>query len=254
MRTACFHAESLAKLLRKRKVATMAELKAALGTAVDVTVFRKLQELDYRTSYSHGGGYYTLAEIPEFDEWGLWFWRSVYFSAHGTLLSTLDAFVQGSEAGYFASELESRLHVGVKEALLTLTLRERVVRERIGGRFLYCSPEPPRRRQQVLTRKQQEVEPRLAGGVGLGRVVPEELKAAIVLFFGLLDEKQRRLYAGLESLKFGHGGDRQIAELFGLDVHTVARGRQQLVTRDIELDRVRKSGGGRKALEKKRRR
>ena len=35
-----------------------------------------------------------------------------------------------------------------------------------------------------------------------------ELQAAIILFFSVLDEKQRRLYAGLESQKFGHGGDR----------------------------------------------
>ena len=254
MRMERFHAETLAKLLSKRKVATMTELKAALGTAVDVTVFRKLKELDYRTSYSHGGGYYTLSEIPQFDESGLWSCRNVHFSVHGTLLSTLEAFVEEAEAGYFVSELESRLQVGVKEALLELTRRGRVGREQILGRFLYCSPESQRRRQQILIRKQREAQPSLAGGVALGRVVPAELKAAIVLFFTLLDEKQRRLYAGLESLKFGHGGDRRIAELLGIEAHTVARGRQQLVARDIELKRVRRSGAGRKPLEKKRRR
>jgi len=30
----------------------------------------------------------------------------------------------------------------------------------------------------------------------------------MVLFYSLLDEKQRRLYAALESLEWGHGGDR----------------------------------------------
>jgi hypothetical protein len=68
-----------------------------------------------------------------------------------------------------------------------------------------------------------------------------------------LDEKQRRLYAGLESIKLGHGGDKKIAQLFGLDMHTVAKGRQELWSGKIETDRVRRVGGGRKMLEKKRR-
>ena len=74
----------------------------------------------------------------------------------------------------------------------------------------------------------------------------------MILFFSLLDEKQRRLFAGLESQKLGHGGDRKIAELFGLDVHTVARGRREVFGGQIERERVRQVGGGRKAIEKKR--
>ncbi len=43
--------------------------------------------------------------------------------------------------------------------------------------------------------------------------MPEELRAVIVLFASLLDERQRRLFAGLEALKCGWGGDRRIAQL-----------------------------------------
>ena len=81
--------------------------------------------------------------------------------------------------------------------------------------------------------------------------MPDELRAAIVLFFSLLDEQQRRLYAGLEALKTGRGGDGRIAELLGVDVGTVARGRRELLAQDVEADRVRRAGGGRPALEKK---
>jgi hypothetical protein len=218
-----------------------------------MTVFRKLKELGYRTSYSHGGSYYTLDGIPEFDELGLWSHRDVHFSAHGKLLATLEALVEDSDAGGFAAELEDVLHVGVKEALLTLVRRRRIVRQEVAGLFLYCSRNPTKRKQQILMRKAREAEPGLAGGVALGRIVPDEIKAAIILFFSLLDEKQRRLYAGVESLKYGHGGDRKIAELLGLNVGTVARGRWQLLQEDVDIDRVRKAGGGRKAVKKKRR-
>ena len=67
----------------------------------------------------------------------------------------------------------------------------------------------------------------------------------------MLDEQQRRLYAGLESLKLGRGGDRGLADFLDLDPHTVARGRQQLLAQDVEVDRARKAGGGRKPVEKK---
>jgi len=251
MRTERYHADSLVKIIQRRKIATMPELKAALGTNVDVTVFRKLQELPYRTSYSHGGSYYTLEPIAKFDDLGLWSCGDVYFSAHGTLLSTLEVLVKESEAGYFASELESLVHVGVKEALRELFLRRRIARVQAFDLFLYCSRERAKRYEQILARKFREEQPGLAG-LAIGRAVPDELKAAIVLLFSLLDEKQRRLYAGLESLKFGHGGDQKIAELLGIEVSTVARGRRQLLERDVEVDRVRKVGGGRKPVEKKR--
>jgi hypothetical protein len=146
------------------------------------------------------------------------------------------------------------LEVSVKETLLHLVNKRRISREKVSGLFLYCCRNGAKKKQQVLARKTLETQPSLAGGVALGRIVPDELKAAIILFFTLLDEKQRRFYAGLESLKFGHGGDRKIAELLGIDVGTVARGRQQLLAQDVEVEWVRKSGGGRKALEKKRRR
>jgi hypothetical protein len=82
------------------------------------------------------------------------------------------------------------------------------------------------------------------------RVSPDELKVAIFLFYSLLDEQQRRLFAGLESIKLGHGGDRIVAEFLDLDAHTVARGRQQLLDQDVKTGRTRRTGGGRKRVEK----
>ena len=54
-------------------------------------------------------------------------------------------------------------------------------------------------------------------------------------------------------LKCGWGGDRRIAGLLGIDPATVSTGRRQLVERDVDLDRVRRVGGGRPPAEKKRR-
>ncbi|HPG30463.1 MAG TPA: hypothetical protein PLQ81_06720 [bacterium] len=37
-----------------------------------MTIFRKLKELSYITSYSHAGKYYTLNEIAKYNENGIW--------------------------------------------------------------------------------------------------------------------------------------------------------------------------------------
>ena len=253
MRTPQFPTEALAELIREQKIATMGQLADTLGTDVKRTVFRKLKELRYRTSYSHRGSYYTLDEVADFDESGLWSYKSVWFSTHGTLLATVEAMVDAGEYGHFLDELDNALHVATKDAVRKLIRDGRLGREKVGGRYLYGSARSVKRRRQVLARKVY-AERTLGGPLPEPETMHDELKAAIILFFSLLDEKQRRLYAGLESLKLGHGGDRRMAVLLGLGVGAVARGRHELVERDVEVERTRKKGAGRKSVEKKRRR
>lgn len=245
-----FPAETLRAFLESERVATLEELKDLLGTTSTMTVFRKLKMLGYLSSYSHRGKYYTLQEIPAFDEQGLWGWHSAWFSRYGNLVETAREFVETADRGFTASELETLLHVECKRALLKLVRDDRLARERIGGVYVYLARRRGPQRQQ-RRRRQDQVDDLVVVEV---EALSHELQAAIILFFSLLDEQQRRLYAGLESQKVGHGGDRKIADLLGLDEHTVARGRRQLFGGDVERDRVRRQGGGRKAVEKKRKR
>jgi hypothetical protein len=73
------------------------------------------------------------------------------------------------------------------------------------------------------------------------------------LFLSRLDEAQRRWYVALEADRLGPGGDRQLAEITGMDEQTIRRGRQELATglADAPVDRVRRAGGGRLPIEKK---
>ena len=113
----------LLRFLRHRRMATLDALKSALGTRVDMTVFRKLREIPYCSSYSHGGRYYALLENADFDERGLWSVRDVRFSRFGSLVDTSAHFVERSERGLLASELRCELEVDVKAPLLTLVRR-----------------------------------------------------------------------------------------------------------------------------------
>jgi hypothetical protein len=248
MRSPSFLSDDLREFLRVKKIATLPELQQALGATAEITVFRKLKELSYRSSYSHRGRYYTLGEIPQFDPQGLWSFHEVWFSRWGNLVTTLETLVSAAPQGYFANELQQLLHVEVKDALLQLVQQRRVARQSVNGLFLYCSPDAAVRRRQLLARQALSEIP----GSASAEVSPEELRASLVLFSSLLDERQRRLYAGLESLKLGRGGDQRLAELLQLDPGTVARGRKQLLAQEVEWERIRKPGAGRKPVEKKR--
>lgn len=250
MRPELYDGQQLVALLKQQKVATLTELKGALGTGSRMTVFRKLDALGYRTSYSHRGQYYTLACTPRFDSRGLWWYRDIGFSSAGTLIATAESLVQGSEGGYFVVELDNILRVSTKKALQQLDAEGRLSREKVSGWYLYCAAEVGVRREQLRARRILEAELILAHGLREPQVSPEELKAATVLVYSGLDEKQRRLCAGLESLRLGYGGDRKVADVLGMDVHTVAKGRKELLSEDLHLERVRRAGGGRKRLKK----
>ena len=253
MRSETFSADAIAHLLRRRTIATMDELKAALGSSVDMTVFRKLRELSYLASYSHRGKYYALEETAQVDEHGLWAFRGVRFSRFGSLVDTVEAFVARATRGYLASELALLLGVEVKQPLLGLVRAGRLTRQEVAGLYLYCSVDRDRRREQLLTRKLPSEESAFPA-LREPDSDSNEAKAAVVLFMSLLDERQRRLFAGLEALRLGHGGDRAVAEATGLDPHTIAKGRQELLAHDVLVDRRRRPGAGRKPVEKKRRR
>lgn len=146
--------------------------------------------------------------------------------------------------------MKAIVRVKTKHALRELTDRDRLQREKIGAEYIYLATNEQRAQQQRRVRS--------AGEQSLATVIvtnpdlaTEEAKAVILLFCSMLDEKQRRLYAGLESLKLGYGGDTHIGALLGMDAHTVARGRQELVSGDFDQDSVRRKGGGRLPQEKK---
>ena len=73
------------------------------------------------------------------------------------------------------------------------------------------------------------------------------------LLLSRLDEQQRRWYLAVESERLGHGADRLLFEITGVDEKTIRRGREELAGSlvDRPVDRVRQPGAGRPPTEKK---
>ena len=121
-------------------------------------------------------------------------------------------------------------------------------RKKIAGLYVYFSTNKFIQKKQKLTRFTSGKE------LSLKTINPDdllnELKAGIIIFFSTLNEHQRRLYAGLESLKIGLKGDQIISELLNINVKTVSRGRKELLENAVNVDTIRSLGGGRKKKKK----
>ena len=144
-----------------------------------------------------------------------------------------NSFVKHAAAGHFVDELDNLLAVGTQDPLRKLVGDGRLTRHKLAGQFLYCAADRAHQTHQLRARRLL-MAARTRTPLPEADLMPEELRAAVVLFASLLDERQRRLFAGLEALKCGWGGDRRIAQLLGIDPSTVAAGRRQLVERDVE--------------------
>jgi hypothetical protein len=147
--------EALAMLFRRQPVVDLTTLCRTLDTTSRMSVFRRLKETRYLSSYTHRGAYYTLTDIPDFDEYGLWFHQSVGFSRTGTLKATLVELVNNSAAGYLHRELEALLRIRVQNTLTQL-IRERLLRrKRMEELYLYLSVQARRAAAQVAKRHER---------------------------------------------------------------------------------------------------
>jgi len=239
--------QKLIEVFQSEKVLGIGMVKEIIGTASRMTVFRQLKSLGYYSSYSHAGKYYTLGSIPVFDRNGLWSYGGIYFSKHGNLMETIPVLVKRSEAGYFASELEELLNVFVHNAVGKLFGLGRLLREQIGDQYLYLSPELAQ--SQFISRKAILIKGS-SESVTITDSHGQEIIEHFETFLSVLNEKQRRLYLGFESIRLGHGGDVRMASIAGINIKTVSRGRQELLSKQIDLDRIRRKGAGRPALKK----
>lgn len=146
--------EQVVRVLERKKVSDMNTLRDALGGRSRRSIFRDLAKVGYLSSYTNVGRYYTLQDIPKFDEQGLWFHRDIGFSRAGTLKQTVALQVEQTPDGRTHKELQHLLRVRVHNTLLDLMRQGRIGRERLQRVYLYVSADPGRAAEQVAARKE----------------------------------------------------------------------------------------------------
>jgi len=150
--------KALKKLFHRFPVADLDTLFKTVKTSSRMSIFRRLREIGYFSSYTHTGRYYTLADIPQFDDYGLWIHQGIGFSQFGTLRATIVQLVNKSPTGHTHMELNNLLRIRVHNTLLKLVREDRVGREYIEKMFLYVSADYDLAAEQISRRRVQLVD------------------------------------------------------------------------------------------------
>ncbi len=153
----------IVSLLRELIVATVDILCNKLSTSRS-TVLRALKSYGYFSSYNFNSSYFTLKDIPHFDEDGLWFHGEVGFSRYGTLAQTIKALIGHSEKGYTILELQKLLGTKVHNQLSSLCRKKILTRFYVGRNCVYTSVEPKLQASQEAKRKEQIIKSKPVAG------------------------------------------------------------------------------------------
>jgi len=150
--------KALKRLFKRFPVNDLGTLSETLGTTSRMSIFRRLKEIGYFSSYTHAGSFYTLAHIPQFNDCGLWIYQGVGFSKEGTLKATVLKLIEIAPSGFTHTELNHLLRVKVHNALLSLVREGHIRREHIEQVYLYISTEHAEAAKQISLRRMQLAE------------------------------------------------------------------------------------------------
>lgn len=137
-----------------------------------VSVRRFLAQVGYYSSFTHNGRWYTLASIPRFSRYGLWFYQDIGFSRAGSLTGTMVALIEASRAGLSAQQLRQKLRCRCHSVLVGLCRRGLVQRQRRGRAHVYLAADAS------VAKVQRQALTRLAPGV-----LPAEIAVLVLAEF-----------------------------------------------------------------------
>lgn len=143
--------KALDSFLRK-KVLRVEQVAELLACSIP-TARRRLKKWQSYTSYNQNGRFYTLPDIAEFDQNGLWQHKGIFFSKHGNLLRTVVNLIHISGAGLTASEIGEKVGSSPRSFLTKIGSIPNWRREKLEGKFIYFSGDLERLNEQKKNRE-----------------------------------------------------------------------------------------------------
>ncbi len=139
------------KAFGRQKIMTIDQLMHLLQCSA-ITARRRLKKWNTYTSINKNGRYYTLPQIPEFNENGIWECQSVFFSRHGNLKQTIIWLVRQSHTGLSAAEIGKIVSLAPSSSFFTqIRTATGITREKYQGRYVYFFDSP----ESVLRQKRK---------------------------------------------------------------------------------------------------
>jgi hypothetical protein len=143
---------SLTRIFLKARILTLDQLCEKMQCS-QPTVFRRLCDHGYYSSYNHAGKFFAIDEVAHFDSRDLWMCKGARFSKHGNLKMTVSHFVKESKKGKTHAELLAILGVRSHNTLLNLVQEGSVKRDKVGSSYVYLNVNRAIHKRQVSQRE-----------------------------------------------------------------------------------------------------
>ena len=129
-------ADSIFNLFDLRKILTVQEIKSIIGKSLRTTHSR-LKQWNALTSYNKNGRYYTLPQIADFNEHGIWSYQGINFSRHGNLRRTFIYLVTSSHKALNSTEIGHILQMPPHSFLSHFSNIKGINRRKLDGRYFW---------------------------------------------------------------------------------------------------------------------
>ncbi len=178
LRPTKYSKKNILDLFYRDKVLTKKQILQMSGCST-MTAWRILNAHGYITSYNCNAKYYTLADIPLFDKYGLWTYENICFSKYGSLTNTVKTLVCISPSGLTKDELYKLLGVNITPILTTLYRQGKIYRKKVNtiASFIYFQPNKDDWEKQSSKREDEILQ---KTGYKLGLPEPERIIAVLV--------------------------------------------------------------------------
>ncbi len=149
--------QSVISFLSEQKAGTKDEMCQKFEIS-PITVVRAMAKYGYYSSFNKNSSYYTLIDIPEFDDQGLWFYNDIGFSKHKNIDLTIISLVENSLEGYTEKDLNNILRTKTGDVLRRLYRQNRLNKMKIARKIVYLSSNNEQKDKQAKAFEQRKRE------------------------------------------------------------------------------------------------
>jgi len=146
--------DELRELFKKNIVMEIDDMQKQTSSS-RITVLRHLKEIGYITSYNKNAKYYTLLEIANFNETGIFNHKGILFFRNGGIRDLVIKEIESSEKGFTAEELNTKIGTRVSVQLHQFVRKNLITRRKYSSFYVYYSIDESVQKKQVNNREKE---------------------------------------------------------------------------------------------------
>jgi len=140
--------ETIERIIRKYKIQSFVTILSKMDCS-SITLRRDIKAIGGTTSYTHRGKYITLADIPVFNENGIWFYKKVGFTKFKNSLDLIVSIINTKE-GITKENIEEILKIRISKQIQILLKQNRLHRVKLGAKYFYLSEELAKNKKRQM--------------------------------------------------------------------------------------------------------